>query len=428
MDALKCPEILFNSLENGHFVVDENFIVSYWNRWLSVNTQINDKDIIGRSLQDFYPDINYKLLLRKIRTALKLKSPTFYDSNSNSVFLPIIRNKVTKTSLQLMQQQVTISPYMVFENKVMISVYDISELFEIKLSLQDEINKVNDLNKILKDDKDIIDENIMIMKTSVDGDIIDVSTLFCEFFEYERSYLIGKKASILKSGNIPDSVYTELWSAISDKKSWSGEVENITSNGTLKWVESRITPIFDDNEDLIGFNAVYHDIVNKKLLEELYITDPLTQLNNRTYFDDLMHFITEHQRKSDIDFIIIIADIDHFKSINDKYGHQVGDEALKDVANTLKNTLRSNDVIARWGGEEFVIMLKNATIKEAQKIAEKLRVNIEQTKVQNTIDITSSFGLTKYYAKEDTNHTFKRADDALYEAKQSGRNKVITKL
>ena len=141
-----------------------------------------------------------------------------------------------------------------------------------------------------------------------------------------------------------------------------------------------------------------------------------------------MHFITEHQRKSDIDFIIIIADIDHFKSINDKYGHQVGDEALKDVANTLKNTLRSNDVIARWGGEEFVIMLKNATIKEAQKIAEKLRVNIEQTKVQNTINITSSFGLTKYYAKEDTNHTFKRADDALYEAKQSGRNKVITKL
>ena len=428
MDNLKCPEVLLNSLENGHFVIDENFTVTYWNRWLSVNTQIASKEIIGRSLKEFYPDLNYRILLRKIKTALKLNTPTFYDSNSNTVFIPITRNKVTKTALKLMQQQVTISPYLINENKVMISIYNISELYETKLSLVKEINKVNQLNKILKSDKNIIDKNIMMMKTSTNGKIIDVSTLFCDFFEYERDDIIGKKASILKSGKLPDLVYKELWNTITNNKSWTGEVENITSAGESRWVQSRITPILNDDGVLVEFNAVYQDITNKKLLEVLYVTDHLTQIYNRTYFDGLMTSIALHQRKADTDFIILIADIDYFKSINDTYGHQVGDEALKDVAKVLKNSLRENDVVARWGGEEFVIMLKNTDLDEAQMIAEKLRANIEQTKIQDTINITISIGLTKYNLGEDTNLTFKRADNALYKAKESGRNMVVVEL
>ena len=427
MDSLKCPEVLLNSLENGHLVLDDNFIVTYWNRWLSVNTQISEKSIIGKSLQEFYPEINYKILQRKIRTALRLNSPTFYDSNTNSVFLPIMRNKITNSSVKFMQQQVTVSPYIKSENKVMISIYDISELFEAKLSFQSEIDKVNLLNKILEDDQEIIDKNIMIMKTSTSGYISDVSGLFCDFYEYNKSDLIGKKASILKSGKIPDSVYKELWNTISNKKSWSGEVENITSKGEGKWVQSRVTPILDSKGEIIEFNAVYHDITNKKLLEELYIRDALTKLYNRAYFDELMSSIALHQRKADVDFVIVIADIDHFKSINDTYGHQVGDEALIDVANAFMECLRDDDVIARWGGEEFVIMLKNISIDEAQVVAEKLRIKIENTKIQNSIDMTSSFGMTKYYIGEDTNKTFKRADDALYEAKKTGRNRVVVK-
>ncbi|WP_373001552.1 diguanylate cyclase [Sulfurimonas sp.] len=428
MDGLKCPEILLNSLENGHFVIDENFTVTYWNRWLSVNTQITSEDIIGKNLQEFYPDINYKILLRKIRTALRLNTPTFYDSNSNTVFIPITRNKVTRTALKLMQQQVTISPYIVNENKVMVSIYNISELHEVKLSLQKEINKVNELNEILENDRDIIDKNIMVMKTSANGKITDVSSLFCEFFEYDKSELIGKNPSVFKSGKLPDLVYKELWNTITNNKSWTGEVENVTSSGESRWVQSRITPILNNDGEIVEFNAVYQDITNKKLLEVLYVTDPLTQIYNRTYFDELMTSIALHQRKADTNFIILITDIDHFKSINDTYGHQVGDEALKDVANVLKNSLRDNDVVARWGGEEFVIMLKNTELDEAQMIAEKLRANVEKAKIQDTINVTTSIGLTKYYAGEDTNLTFKRADNALYEAKESGRNRVVVEL
>jgi PAS domain S-box-containing protein len=163
----------------------------------------------------------------------------------------------------------------------------------------------------------------MIIKTNTKGTITDVSTLFCEFFKYDKNELVGNKASILKSGTLPDLVYQELWETILSKKSWSGEIENKTSSGDKKWVQSRITPIINETGELVEFNAVYQDVTNEKLLEELYITDPLTQLYNRRYFDELMTSITLHQRKADTDFIILIADIDHFKSINDTHGHHV---------------------------------------------------------------------------------------------------------
>jgi len=428
MDSLVYPESILDSLENGHFLIDENLIVWDWNRWLSINTQISKNEIVGKSLEEFYPTINYKTLLRKIRTALKLNSPTFYSSNSQNIFMPIKRNKVTKTSLKLIQQQVTISPFILEKNMVMISIYDISELFEVRLCLQIEVEKVNKLNKSLEDEHAIVDKNIMNMKTDLDGRITDVSSLFCTFFEYNKNDIIGKNASILKGGQAPNLMYKELWNNITSKKNWSGEIKNKTASGKTKWVESRVSPILDDDGLLIGYNAVYFDIINKKLLESLYVTDSLTQIYNRTYFDGLMSDVCKYQRKADIDFVILIADIDFFKSINDNYGHQVGDEALKDVANALKKCLRDNDTIARWGGEEFVIMIKQVSINEAQSIAEKLRVKIENTKIQEMIDITVSFGLTKYDVGEDTNLTFKRADDALYEAKKTGRNKVVTKL
>ncbi len=424
---LQCQDILLDSLENGHMIVDDKFIVSFWNRWLSINTQISKEEIIGRSLEEIYPDLNYKVLGRKIKTALALGTPSFYDTNSSTKFISINRNKVTTSSLTFMQQQVTISPYIVSENKVMISIYDISELYETKLSLKKEIEKVNKLNDKLESDQEIIDKNIMMMKTSLNGVIIDVSTLFCEFFEYKKEDIIGQNASIFKSGNVAEATYKELWETIKSKKPWSGEVKNKTASGGAKWVQSRITPILDENGALFEFHAVYHDITNEKLLEELYITDSLTKLYNRAYFDKVIGSIAKHQRKADTDFVLAITDVDHFKSINDTYGHQVGDEALISVANTLKNSLRENDIIARWGGEEFVIMLKNVTLDEAKMIIEKVRKSVENSKVNNTISVTASFGLTKYNLGEDTHRTFKRVDDALYEAKKSGRNRIVVK-
>lgn len=423
--SLRFPDILLNSLENGHMIVDENFIVTYWNRWLVINTQISYDEIIGKSLEEFYPQLNYTILRRKIKTALQLNTPSFYDPTSSTKFISINRNKVTTSSLSLMQQQVTISPYVKELSQVMISIYDISELHETKLLFQNEIEKVNSLNKVLKDDQEIINKNIMMIKTSTSGTIIEVSALFCEFFEYEEEKIIGKNTSILRKESNAKSIYKELKKTIIDKQSWTGEVEIKTSTGKEKWVEIRISPIYDSNDNLIEFNTIFYDITNEKLLEILSRTDALTKLNNRAYFDEVVHSITLHQRKSETDFVLVITDIDHFKSVNDTYGHLVGDIALVDVANVLKNLLRANDLIARWGGEEFIIMLKNVTINEAQMITEKLRIAVEETRINDQFNLTCSFGISKYIPNESVDATLKRADDALYEAKHNGRNQFI---
>lgn len=427
MIEIRYPDVLLDSLENGHMIIDEHFVVSYWNRWLAINTQISKEDILGKNLQEFYPDINYKVLYRKIKTALTIGTPTFYDTNSSKKFISINRNKVTTSSLKLMQQQVTISPYIVSENRVMISIYDISELFEAKLLIKKEMNKVNKLNQKLEADREIIDKNIMVMKTSANGIIKDLSSFFCDSFNITKDELIGKDVSIFKSDDISDVVYRELLETIKNKKPWNGELKYKTSKGQEKWLQSRVMPILDAHGDIYELNAVYHDITNEKLLEELYITDSLTKLYNRAHFDETINMIVKHQRKADSDFILVLVDIDHFKTINDTYGHQVGDEVLVTIAKTLKHSLRDNDLIARWGGEEFVIMLKNITVDEAKIIIEKVRANIQNSIIKENIKVTASFGLTKYIIGEDSKEIFKRSDDALYEAKKSGRNRVVVK-
>ncbi|ABB44314.1 diguanylate cyclase (GGDEF domain) with PAS/PAC sensor [Sulfurimonas denitrificans DSM 1251] len=427
MIEIRYPDVLLDSLENGHMIIDEHFVVSYWNRWLAINTQINKEDILGKNLQEFYPDINYKVLYRKIKTALTIGTPTFYDTNSSKKFISINRNKVTTSSLKLMQQQVTISPYIISESRVMISIYDISELFEAKLLIKKEMNKVNKLNEKLEADRDIIDKNIMVMKTSANGFIKDVSSFFCDSFNISKDELIGKNVSIFKSDDISDIVYRNLIETLKNKKPWNGELKYKTSKNQEKWLQSRVVPILDLHGEVHELNAVYHDITNEKLLAELYITDSLTKLYNRAYFDETINMIVKHQRKADSDFILVLVDIDHFKLINDTYGHQVGDEVLVAIAKTLKGSLRDNDLIARWGGEEFVIMLKNITLNEAKTIIEKVRVNIQNSIIRDNIKVTASFGLTKYIINEDSKEIFKRADDALYEAKKDGRNRVVVR-
>lgn len=427
MIEIKYPDVLLDSLENGHMIIDDAFNVSYWNRWLCINTQIQKNEIIGKSLKEFFPQINYDVLQRKIKTALSIGTPTFYDANSSIKFVPIERNKVTTSSLKLMQQQVTISPYITHENKVMISIYDISELFEAKLLIKKEVQKVHKLNEKLEADKEIIDKNIMIMKTSANGIIKDVSSFFCDFFETTKKELLGKNIAIFKLPDTSDVIYRDLWESIKNKRPWNGELQYKTSKGQKKWFLARVVPILDADRVIMEFSAVFHDITNEKLLAELYITDPLTKLYNRAHFDETINFITKHQRKSDIDFVLAIVDIDFFKRINDTYGHQVGDDALICVSKNIKKSLRENDLVARWGGEEFVIMIKNVTLDEAQKIMEKVRSNIETNIVCHNIKVTASFGLTKYRENEEPKETFKRVDDALYEAKEGGRNRIVIK-
>jgi len=122
----------------------------------------------------------------------------------------------------------------------------------------------------------------------------------------------------------------------------------------------------------------------------------------------------------------LIFDIDDFKVVNDTYGHDVGDEILKFIATNVKNIIRNTDIFARWGGEEFVVLMPQTPIEGAYKIAEKIRSTIHQeSRKSNLPHITCSFGISVMKQNEDEHEIFKKADESLYKAKQSGKNKTV---
>jgi len=124
-------------------------------------------------------------------------------------------------------------------------------------------------------------------------------------------------------------------------------------------------------------------------------------------------------------YTLAIIDIDKFKLINDNYGHDVGDYVLKDLAALISNKIRSTDIFARWGGEEFVLILDTADLLQAQNIADNIRKEVEIFKFKTVNKVTISIGISEFKNKNDTfEDIFKKADQALYQAKSTGRNKV----
>ena len=160
---------------------------------------------------------------------------------------------------------------------------------------------------------------------------------------------------------------------------------------------------------------------NEKL-NELVLTDKLTSIYNRRFIDNVLTEKLSNKHNSDL--TIIFIDIDNFKLINDVHGHIVGDQILIEFANVLKNNIRSNDLLGRWGGEEFIIISDNTDLEAARNIAEKLRVIVSEAKFSKINKLTASFGLASYEEKDCITSLIQKADYSLYKAKKDGKNRV----
>jgi diguanylate cyclase (GGDEF)-like protein len=165
-----------------------------------------------------------------------------------------------------------------------------------------------------------------------------------------------------------------------------------------------------------------------KILDETGRRDPLTNLSNRRDMNErLEHYQALFQRNKR-PFAIIMADIDYFKSINDAYGHDMGDFILIWISEFLRDTVRAQDIVSRWGGEEFLLLLPETSLKGAVVLAEKMREKISDTPVirqETHLNVTLTFGVSVYGRIEDMEDVIKRADDALYRGKKNGRNQVV---
>ena len=166
----------------------------------------------------------------------------------------------------------------------------------------------------------------------------------------------------------------------------------------------------------------------KDTLEYLVNYDGLTNIYNRRYFNDFLKHEIDLYKKSTNKLSLIMLDIDNFKSVNDIYGHDVGDYVLKKMCDIIKIELRRNDVFARVGGEEFAIITPNTNVNEAKTIAEKVRKTVEKYNFKDIKKVTISLGVTEFIKGDDKDTLYKRVDIALYKAKNNGKNKVEIEL
>ena len=282
--------------------------------------------------------------------------------------------------------------------------------------------ELEEANKTIKNYLDIVERFVITSTADLKGNIIYASKAFEEISGYSKSELLGRNHRILKDPEMPDSLFKNLWKTITKGDDWHGEIRNIAKNGNYYWVDVHISPNYDQNGNMISYTAVRQDITDKKRIEELSITDQLTGLFNRRHLDNILKQNTDLHDRYKNPFSVVIVDIDHFKSINDIYGHQIGDKVLIEFATILKNNSRSTDIAGRWGGEEFLIILPNTNQDEACAVAEKMRFQIAQYSFDTVGPKTASFGVSQFSL--NIHETISRADEALYQAKNEGRNKV----
>ncbi len=179
----------------------------------------------------------------------------------------------------------------------------------------------------------------------------------------------------------------------------------------------------------VGLIRIYVlDISQRKRAEEeikhLATTDSLTGIANRGAFSAILTGEVERAKRYGTPLALAMYDLDYFKRVNDTFGHDVGDYVLRAVTDLVKQNIRATDVVARWGGEEFLVLMPQMDMRGAGKAAEKLRQAIAGHHFDKVSELTASFGVVVFDAQDDQNSLLKRVDDALYRAKQQGRNRV----
>lgn len=204
--------------------------------------------------------------------------------------------------------------------------------------------------------------------------------------------------------------------------------------GHRKPVNVRTLPLVDVEGRIVGGIEIFTDLTDEcdaermHELEALAAADPLTNLPNRRYFDTTVESRFAEKRRHNIPFALALVDIDHFKSVNDEHGHQLGDRVLLAVARKLRGACRPYDFVARWGGEEFAILLGNVHTQEAALVADRCRKLIAETEVPHenaSLSVRVSVGVACARDTDDAASLYEAADAALYEAKRRGRNRVV---
>ena len=295
------------------------------------------------------------------------------------------------------------------------------------------MSKLNfDFSAIVQNAKDVV---IVTEASPIDAPgpkIIYVNDAFTETTGYSAEEVIGKTPRIFQKEGTDKEELSKIREALEKKEPVRVTLRNFSKTGKEYWVDISILPLRDTEGKVTHFASIQRDITEyKKLEQDLQIlcrTDPLTTAANRRAFNEILSQEFSRFKRSQKEYALIMIDLDHFKSINDQHGHSVGDQVLIEVTERCKDNIRVHDILARLGGEEFCILLPYTDSDQAKKVAERLREKIEIKPIivdGLRVKVTISVGISLVSTcDEDGHQAMERADQKLFQAKESGRNQI----
>lgn len=281
-------------------------------------------------------------------------------------------------------------------------------------------------NRLLARALDAASDPIIITDTA--KRIIFANLAFANVTGYAVNEVIGMTPALFRSGEHDEKFYAELHTSLASGSDFRATFTNRRRDCSLYHAEQSISPICDDAGRISHYVSVSKDISERvdieHALRQAATEDTLTGLHNRRHGEQLLK---EAQRRAQVQgtpLALLVCDIDHFKQINDRFGHPAGDRVLRDIAHILRHSVRSRDKVMRWGGEEFLILLEDCPQAAAVELAERIRLRVAAHRDTQVGACTVSFGLALRKPGETTDALFARADAALYQAKRNGRNRL----
>jgi len=273
----------------------------------------------------------------------------------------------------------------------------------------------------------------------------ELLSLYKQFIIQDDKSLESVRQELQKIITYIQSEYDDSSGKLSD---YLGSLNNfneaLSGSGQTEELSAEIQKVIEDTRSTESSQRKFESQMSNMMKEvetlhkqleqvrEDSLTDALTGIANRKAFDEELERVFQHSHENKLPFCVVIADIDYFKKFNDTYGHLVGDKVLRFVAITIKSCVKGKDMAARFGGEEFVLILPETDITGAGAVAEQVRIAVskctlkDQAKNKDFGKITISLGIAQFKPSDQPKDVLKRADQALYQAKENGRNRVET--
>jgi len=407
------------------FVISADHTVLAWNRACEILTGVKAQEIVGSksAWRGFY-ESERPCLVDVLVDEAEDRISEFYTDYGKSTYSQGLHAESWFFNINGKKR------YLIFHAE---PIYDENGQLIAGVENLEDITDIKQVEeRLMLSDKVFSYTNQSILITDSKQRIVQVNQAFTELTGYRLDEVVGQSPGILESGRHDEQFFNDMEAELTKTGHWEGEIWDKRKDGTIypKWLSITTVLDPDDNQKVTHYIAIFTDITERKKSEEevrhIAFHDSLTQLPNRTLFYDRLERAIKDAQREKSKVALMFIDLDRFKIVNDTLGHHVGDLLLQEVAERLKDNIRSSDTVARLGGDEFVIILPDISrARDVSKVANKLLENLNQPIVieENELYTTPSIGISLYPTDGLTVEALMQsADTAMYHVKEDGKN------